>query len=134
MGGVLASGPAQSVDGTVPKPDVPAVTSDYYSDSAREDVVQPSPDDPQIGQTHLPMGQQPAAPIPPKKTAPTAPVKKDEEVAKNLFSGFALYMLLCPVEGKEEEKEASSKEAHPGGGVGGRGQRRGEQSTPRCGD
>ena len=47
------SGPGQSVDLPAPIPDPPVATSDYYSDSAREETFQTVLDNPQIAQDSL---------------------------------------------------------------------------------
>ena len=47
------SGPGQSVDFPGPIPDPPVATSDYYSDSAREETSQTVLDNPQIAQDSL---------------------------------------------------------------------------------
>ena len=47
------SGPGQSVDLPAPNPDPPVATSDYYSDSAREETSQTVLDNPQIAQDSL---------------------------------------------------------------------------------
>ena len=52
----------QSVDRAAPSsdaaPDRPPATSDYYSDSAREEVPQPPAEDPQIAQDHPQIAQE----------------------------------------------------------------------------
>ena len=101
---VSESGPVQSEDQAAPSSDTPlqppSVTSDYYSDSAREEIPQLALDHPQIAQDHPqiardhpqiardhpqitqdhpPMVQPTAAPLM-VKVKPQAPKKKDDEV------------------------------------------------------
>ena len=77
----------QSMDGVLSKPDIAlphTVTSDYYSDSAREEMTKPGLDNPQIGQAHIPMVQ-PTLPAQEPSVAPTdqttiAHIKDGQEV------------------------------------------------------
>lgn len=78
------SGPGQSQDRPVHVPDVPtAPTSDYYSDSAREEMMQTVSDDPLIVQDSWP----PSVPVPVtrnvpntsnQRQAPPQPTTKDQ--------------------------------------------------------